>query len=186
MSKTIQWQQQWQTTVLRVVRELAVLPHAERRWISASLGEVRRLQEALHAEFLAVDGAAVCAACSECCCDRGRYHVTLVNLLAYLAAGEAPPLTDFSVTCPWLAADGCRFEAGRRPFNCVTFICTAVEERMDAVQRTRFYACEAELRRIYLAFDQRYAGSSLRGLLLRAERLGATPFFSSPVPACTG
>jgi len=177
---------EWQDLVLRVVRELAALPLDERRWIGDRLRQIRTLQEAMHAEFLAVDGATICAACTDCCCSRGRYHLTLVNLVAYLDAGEVPPETDFNVTCPWLAPQGCRFEPGRRPFNCVTFVCSAVEEQMDAEQQARFYARERELRRLYLEFDQRYAGSSLRGLLLRAERLGSTPFFAPAIPAARG
>jgi hypothetical protein len=55
-----------------------------------------------------------------------------------------------------------------------------VEDALDEVGRADFYRLEAQLRQDYEAFDRRYAGSSLRGLLIRAERLGDRPFLARP------
>jgi hypothetical protein len=68
----------------------------------------------------------------------------------------------------------------RRPFNCVIFLCDEVLAGLDAAQRQRAVHLEAQLRSLYEAFDRRFAGSSLHGLLIRAERLGARPFLASP------
>lgn len=186
MNETAQCLTEWQSVVLRVARELAVLPESERLWIGQRLTVVRRLQRALQEEFLAAGGAPHCAVCSDSCCDRGRHHFTLVNLLAWLESGEVPPTPDFDQDCPWLGANGCILPAERRPFNCITFICTVVEDRFDENRRHRFYALERELRTIYEEFDRRYAGSSLCGLQQRAARLGATPFFARPAAAIGG
>jgi hypothetical protein len=40
----------------------------------------------------------------------------------------------------------------------------------------QFYTLERQLRSLYEEFDGRFSGSSLRGLLIRAERLGERPF----------
>jgi hypothetical protein len=62
-------------------------------------------------------------------------------------------------------------EPAGRPFNCITFICDGIEDRLDAAGREGFYTRERELRGLYEEFDARYAGSSLRGILIRASRL---------------
>jgi hypothetical protein len=172
----------WADLSRRAAAEFAALPEGERAWIAEQLTRAEGLQDALHALFLAVDGAATCAACVERCCDHGKYHLTLVNLLCYQARGETFPVPDFSGSCPMLATDGCRLPPGRRPFNCVTFICGAVEEGLDAVERERFWTIESGLRQIYASFDRRYAGSSLRGLLNRGVRLGPAALFGPAVP----
>jgi hypothetical protein len=172
----------WDDLSRRASTEFAALPQAERDWIGGQLARAEGLLEEVHALFLGVDGNALCAACHERCCGHGKYHLTLVNLLFYLARGEAFPPPDFASTCPMLAVDGCRLPAGRRPFNCVTFICDAVEDRLAEGGRERFYCLEGELRQVFASFDRRYAGSSLRGLLNRAERLGNTAIFSPAQP----
>lgn len=173
-------QQLWQQTLARVRGELEQLPVAERAWLQARLGRIEALQEELHARFLAAGGAGLCRDCSGACCACGRNHLTLGNLLALLLAGEEPPVPDWTAPCPWLAADGCRLAPGRRPFNCISFLCEAVEERLGPESRDAFYALERELRQGYAELAERYAGAGLQGLLLRAERLGRRGFLGRP------
>ena len=136
----------WQQTLAAIHAELAGLPAAERHWLQAHLRGLGALQERLHAYFLAAEGSALCRACDGACCGCGRNHLTLGNLLAILLAGAEPPPPDWSAACPWLAPDGCRLEVARRPFNCVSFVCEAVEERLSGSEREAFYAIEKELR----------------------------------------
>lgn len=168
--------QLWRRTLERVRAELSQLCAAERRWLDEHLEQIQRLQRRIHGFFERADGVRLCRSCNGACCEKGRHHLTLVNLLGFLLAGEDPPAPDFASTCPFLSNVGCRLDVERRPFNCVTFNCEAVEAALDAASRADFYAMERQLRRLYTAFDQRYAGSSLRGLLIRAERLGERPF----------
>jgi hypothetical protein len=60
----------------------------------------------------------------------------------------------------------------------VTFICEQVLDSLGSEGSGRFQCLEQELRSLYLAFDDRYAGSSLRGLFIRAERLDGRPFLA--------
>lgn len=169
----------WRRLVAALYGELAALPAAERAWLVDRLAEVARLQEQLHAFFLQADGLRLCRDCRGDCCDRGKHHLTLVNLLGCLLDGAVPE-ADFRRPCPFLGAGGCLLPPPRRPFNCVTFICDGVEEGLGSTGREAFYALERQLRALYLVFDRRYAGSSLRGILIRGARLGGRPLLATP------
>ena len=174
---TTELEQSWHAIMTRLTSELSALPPGERAWMAAELAGIARLQADLHRDVRATGGETVCAGCVEVCCDRGKNHLTLVNALFELLEGRIPPF-DAAAPCPQLGPAGCLLPPEHRPFNCITFNCEAVENRLSAEARVRFYAIEKELRRRYLRFDRRYAGSSLRGLLIRASRLGPTPFLS--------
>ncbi len=166
----------WQGYLTAVAAEYAQLSASERSWIDAELARIAALQQQLDDLFRRGDGPAVCRRCHGACCDCGKNHFTLVNLLVFLAADELPPEPDFSCPCPFLGPAGCRLEVSRRPFNCVTFICEAILDPLGDAGYDAFHELEGQLRRCYLNFDQRYAGSSLRGLLIRGERLAGRPF----------
>ena len=169
-------QELWCVTVTRLRSEVDGLSAVEREWIACRLTRIEEIQQDLQALFTGAGGAFACDQCGGSCCERGTHHLTLANLLHWLLAGEEPPEPDFAATCPFLGAAGCRLPAARRPFNCIIFFCEGVEERLSLAKRSTFRRLEQQLREIYLAFDRRYAGSSLRGLLIRAETLGAKPF----------
>ncbi len=174
------WQRLWRSVVDAVGAELAALAPEERASLRGDLETIRELQEELHLLFLAAGGAGLCAACDGECCGLGRHHLTLANLLPFLLAAEEPPPLDFGRTCPLLGDGGCILEAGRRPYNCVTFLCEAVEERLTPADRERFGNLETDLRRRYGDLESRYAGAGMRGLLLRAETLAGRPFLGPP------
>lgn len=174
VSPAAAWAQIMQTLTL----EVAALDSAERDWIQPRLAAIGQLQTELHAAFLALGGAEACALCQGDCCDRGRHHCTLVNALGYLLAGETVPVPDFSRPCPYLGEVRCQFDVARRPFNCVTFLCDALDQQFSPPQREAFCRGEQQLRRLYGEFDQRYAGGGLQGLLLRAETLAGRPFLA--------
>jgi hypothetical protein len=166
----------WGRIVNALKQEVSDLPCSERHWISEKLVRLGALQEKMHALFLSADGMRLCSSCFGQCCGCGKNHLTLANLLAFLLHDEEPPTPDFTRTCPYLGDGGCLFAAARRPYNCVSFLCEALEDRLAPELQSEFYALERELRAIYLEFDDRYAGSSLRGIFIRAERLAGTPF----------
>jgi hypothetical protein len=175
-----QRQQLWRRIVAQVTTELAVLPATERRWLEQQLQQIADLQERLHALFVLARGEELCRDCRGECCGHGSFHFNLANLLGYLVR-DVPLLTpDFSASCPYLGGEGCQMPPGLRPFNCVTFICESIENRLDAGQQQQFYALEQQLRQAYLAFDARYQGSSLRGLLQDGARLAGKAFLQRP------
>lgn len=168
--------QEWAEIIHRLRTEVASLSATEQLWIRGRLAALSLLQREIHACTPHAESPDLCAACNEHCCGDGKNHVTLANLLFYFLEGNAPPPADFSAPCPQFGEQGCRFPPERRPFNCITFNCAAVEEQMTSEQLQRFYALEAALRALYESFDARYCGSSLRGLLIRAAGLGTRPF----------
>jgi hypothetical protein len=166
----------WKSYLAAVIAEYAQLPASERSWIDAELARIANLQQQLDDLFRQGDGPAVCRRCLGACCDCGKNHFTLVNLLAFLSVDELPPTADFTLPCPFLGPTGCRLEVSRRPFNCVTFICEGILDPLGEAGYDAFHELEGQLRRCYLTFDRRYAGSSLHGLLIRGEGLAGRPF----------
>lgn len=167
--------QRWSRIVDSLRHEVAGLADDEKAWISARLSAIALLQDELHDLVRASGGEALCACCPEHCCGQGKNHPGLANLLFYLFEGEELP-ADFTAPCPQLGPAGCLFPPARRPFNCITFNCERIEERLTVAQRQRLVTLETALRALYESFARRYAGAGLQGLLIRAETLGQRPF----------
>ena len=55
-----------------------------------------------------------------------------------------------------------------------------VENRLGPEEVDAFYRAERALRELYTEFEQRCAGASLRGLVIRARRLGDAPLLEPP------
>jgi len=161
----------WQSVLTDLRQEWSALDADERAWVAAAVNEIAMLQQRLQDLVDAADGAAACRDCSGGCCGHGALHLTLANVLAHYAHRLELPIPDFSRGCPWLGDQGCRFAPALRPFNCITFNCEVIDSRLPAAE---YAALEGRLRELYTAFDQRYHGSSLRGLLNgAAQRSGA-------------
>lgn len=167
----------WQQIIVTLQKEISAVAETQRLWIEQHLANIHHLQSQLHQLFLLGDGASHCRRCLGSCCERGNNHMTLVNVLGCLFA-DSLPAADFSRTCPFLGDAGCTLPVQTRPFNCVTFICDVIEESLSVEQQAQFYALEKQLRAQYKAFDQRYYGSSLHGLLIRAEGMSGSRFLA--------
>jgi hypothetical protein len=172
------YQQKWHMILADLSREVALLPEVELSWMRSRLGRIGRLQKRLHRLFLAAGGPELCRLCQGGCCDCGRNHLTLVNLLPFLLIAEPPPVADFNRICPFVGAQGCLLVPSRRPFNCVIFLCEEVEAELSTGQLQLFSALEGRLRHLYLEFDRRYAGSSLRGIFIRSQALAGAPYLA--------
>lgn len=164
----------WRRGLALLERAWGELPAAERAWILPRIEAIARLQQGMQQLFAAGAGDGHCARCRGACCARGKHHLTLVNLLGFLAAGEPLPVADFTASCPMLGGLGCQLAAARRPFNCVTFVCETIESAMGEEAGTAFYAAERALRQLYRQFELRYAGAGMRGFLLAVARLDGT------------
>jgi hypothetical protein len=161
----------WNEILCQLRSELNCIAEEELLWMRQRIALIQELQKQIHALFLDANGSTICANCSGSCCEHGHNHIALINVIAAMLHQKLPE-PDFSSTCPFLTPSGCSLSVTLRPFNCVTFICDGIEERMDAEQMQEFYRLEKLLRAHYLEVDQRYAGSSLRGLFIGTERLG--------------
>lgn len=165
----------WEQTVARAAGELAALAVAERRWLEERLALIRSGQMVLDRLFRQAGGPDLCKACAECCCGCGRHHFTLTNLLLSLTGNQDLPRPDDRQTCPFLDRQGCRLTVGQRPYNCITFLCGPVEERLDEADRKAFYRQDELLRAEYETIAARYPAASLRGLLIALQRNGDRP-----------
>ncbi len=165
--------------VTRAVRaQWGAVDEAERDWAVEKIEQLTELQQKLHSLVAAADGEAVCQKCRGGCCGDGLYHPTLVTILAHLIIDEPLPTPDFSRSCPYLGKAGCLFRPAVRPFNCIIFICEKIAARCSEEQQLSLSRLEAEIRTIYEAFDQRYLGSSLRGLMNRPAATDLLGLFS--------
>ena len=165
-------QPDWPALLQRVNREIATLSNLERQWLKMRLAAIAVTQLALDELFSKAGGAEACAGCDGACCSCGRHHVTLTNLLAYLLEGENPPVPDFGRTCPYLSDLGCRLPVARRPYNCITFFCETLEDRLNPLQCEELRALDRQLRNEYQRVAERYPAASLRGLWIALERIG--------------
>jgi len=166
----------------RVRRELAELPVDQRSWLAVQVEQIGALQGELDRLFRAIDGPKICTDCLGGCCSRAKHHLTLTNVLACLLAGAEPPQPDFTLPCPMLGPHGCRLPVEQRPFNCIIFLCEALDRELTETQRKAFARAEATLRNTYEAIAECCPGSSLRGLLIAAERCGDRPLLTNSAP----
>lgn len=177
MTMTVSPSDRWQNITVAISKELSCLPESERQWIEQQITHIHQLQRQLHALFIQAQGLKHCQNCLGSCCERGNNHMTLVNVLSGLLA-RTLPAADFNQTCPFLTAQGCALRVESRPFNCVTFICDTIEECLSTEDLEEFYALERQLRDHYTAFDQRYIGSSLQGLLIRSQSMPGNQYLA--------
>ena len=157
----------WEKIILTVQNEWQSLAGSERSWIDAKIERLTAMQTELHRLVAVAEGEAICRECNGGCCGHGLYHPTLVTLLAHLVNDQSLPVPDFYQSCPYLGSAGCSFLPALRPFNCLIFICDKIEERCPEQDVGKMSLLESELRGVYEAFDNRYTGSSLRGLMNR-------------------
>lgn len=168
----------WMAIIAKVGEEYAALSEEEKHWIAQQLRQIEQLQQQLHQLVTTAGGTEYCRLCRGECCAHGHNHLTLANLLSFLARDESPPRPDFSQTCPFLGPRGCQLTIECRPYNCVTFICDRIEDSLTPRERTHFYALDRRLRALYRAFAQRYDGATATGLLIREQRLPGGSYFA--------
>jgi hypothetical protein len=177
MTSTVSPSERWQNITVAISKEFSCLPESERQWIEQQIAHIHQLQRQLHALFVQAQGLKHCQSCLGSCCERGNNHMTLANVLSGLL-DRTLPAADFSQTCPFLTDQGCALSVESRPFNCVTFICDTIEECLSDEDQKRFYTFERQLREHYTAFDQRYVGSSLQGLLIRSQSMPGSQYLA--------
>lgn len=162
----------WRRGVALLTREFSLFSAERREELGALLAEVADFKEELCRLSDTAEGAAICAACGGACCRAGRYHATVLDLLASLAAGETPVEPEFARgTCPFLGSEGCRIvPRRRRPFTCVVFICNPINERLAAGEATRFNQREQELRLLLNRAGMRFGRYLTESLLFATAR----------------
>ncbi|GFO68890.1 hypothetical protein GMLC_24690 [Geomonas limicola] len=157
----------WQDGVREVERVLEGFPEERLPRLRELADQLKALKSKLQELVSAVEAGSHCAACGGACCVAGKFHVSRVDLLVYLLDRLSlfEPLFGNGL-CPYLAPDGCLMPAAYRPFNCITFNCELIEDRLAEADRTAFYQGERELTRCYAEIRSLFPGRSMHGAVL--------------------
>lgn len=161
-------EQIWQRVVAATSGSYAALPAETRDGLDGLIRGVMILKRELSELALAAGSGAVCRSCGGRCCLNGKYHVTVLDLLAYHSAGVDPVLPDFGKRplCPYGDEQGCMMAAPFRSMTCLIFNCELVEKRMGANEKQRFADTERSLRRTVEQAEKLLGFRAGRALLL--------------------
>jgi hypothetical protein len=93
-------------------------------------------------------GATVCAECGGVCCNNGKYHISVLDLMAFIYTSEDPPTPDFanSPFCPYGSPGGCLMLPGFRPVTCLIFNCELIENKLNQQELVRLRELEQLIR----------------------------------------
>jgi hypothetical protein len=147
------------------------LSPATRERLDCLLEQIMGLKEELFQLSSAAGSARICRECGGLCCLNGKYHVSVLDLVAYRSAGVAPLVPDFDKAplCPYGGAEGCFMPPRFRSLTCLVFNCELVEDRMGPCSRERFSVCERELRGAVAMADDLLACRAGRALMLSCD-----------------
>lgn len=160
----------WNRAIAAVSAEFASLSPAVRDRMGAVAGAIRQVRRELQGLAGEMDSAAICASCGGECCRRGKYHVTVADILVFLAEEEPlfTPCFDRDA-CPYLDDHGCMMEPSLRPFPCITFNCERVEGLWEPARVEAFYRGERQLSALYGELERLFtppAGEARRVAIL--------------------
>ena len=124
------------------------LPIRDRAELDALINEIMRLKEQLNELTISTGSAHICRSCGGKCCLNGKYHFSVLDLLAYRKTSLEPVVPDFTAhpRCPYSGDTGCLMPPRFRPMTCVVFNCEVIENQMEPCQCKAFYECENQLR----------------------------------------
>ena len=161
----------WDLAVAALRAEYAALSPSRRSAIKALVEEVKGCKRELHAIVERVCAGEICASCGGECCLTGKFHVTVVDLLVYMAAGRELFTPEYGrELCPYLGEGGCFMASAFRPFNCTTFNCERVEWLLEPGDKELFQLRERKLRALYRQFEEEFGNRFMGGVLLNCER----------------
>ncbi len=138
----------WEQALAATRNIYARLPPGCATELDGLIEEIMRLKQNLVELVIAAGSANICQACGGECCRYGRYHVSVLDIMAYLKSGAEPLTPDFSANpaCPYSNLMGCTMAARFRPMTCVVFNCQQVEDLLSPLQMQIARGYEQELR----------------------------------------
>jgi hypothetical protein len=164
-------QEIWNGAITAVKTEFTTLPELILAKISTSTEIIKNHKKAIFALTEAVGGGKICENCRGECCNKGKYHFTIIDLLVFLVEGKALFTPRFGrERCPYAGDAGCLMEPEYRPFNCITFHCERLEELLGASDIEEFYQLEKKLRFQYSELENMFDNRFPCGLLSNYER----------------
>lgn len=161
----------WEKGIALVRREWENLPEDVRDEIVSRIAELMICKDSIHRIMSDAGSGDLCAECGGLCCSRGKYHVSPIDLLAFIVTGQELFSPDFeNGACPYLADDHCLMPPPYRPFTCITFACEAVEERIPPLVRARLRFLVDNLASLYASIDRILGRRVQGGLFHYVER----------------
>lgn len=141
-------QENWERAVAAAAATYAGLPPDRQEELRRLITDIMGLKERLVQLVTAAGSSQVCRSCGGECCLLGKYHVSVLDIMAYQLTGTAPVTPDFTghPACPYSDSRGCLMPSGYRPLTCVVFNCQPVEDLLDPAALRTFTELEASLR----------------------------------------
>lgn len=138
----------WEQAVATASSSYTRLPTGIRAELDGVIAEVLLLKQQLVELVTSAGSVDICRTCGGECCRHGKYHVSVLDILAYLKNGSEPVIPDFSTNpaCPYSAVSGCTMGPGYRPMTCVVFNCQKVEDQLTSAEQECFQGYEQKLR----------------------------------------
>jgi hypothetical protein len=138
----------WEQAVTKASEWYVDLPPGIKTELDGLLEEIMQLKEKLVEQVTCSGSALTCRTCGGECCLLGKYHVSILDILAYRKSGIDPVIPDFSLNpaCPYSNFSGCLMPPRYRPVTCVIFNCQLIEDHLTASERETLYEYEKRLR----------------------------------------
>jgi hypothetical protein len=163
--------ERWEWGVAALRREYEGLSPLTRERAERLAAAIKTCKEKIHLMLEGPSAAAVCARCGGECCKKGKNHFSAIDLIVFLHEGRElfEPYFEREI-CPYLGDGGCLMGPGYRPYNCITFICEAVEDLLEEKEKRVFYSSGEELRALYREMEGLFDVSLRFSLLSVFER----------------
>lgn len=138
----------WEQAVESAGSMYSGLPPATAAELGGVIDTIMRLKQNLVEQVIAAGSVDICRACGGDCCRFGKYHVSMLDMLAYLKSDAKPQEPDFGTHpyCPYSDVSGCTMAPCYRPMTCVVFNCQQIEDRLAPAQMETMRGHERELR----------------------------------------
>jgi len=164
-------QEMWDNAVAVARAEYGGLPEPVRLKVHSLSASIQRVKMEI-ASIPEMKGAAgACFSCGGKCCETGKYHFAVIDLLVYLATdGELFDPSFGQASCPYLGVEGCLMAPAYRPFTCITFHCDRLEGLLSPAEVERLYGLERSLRSHYAMIEELFDSRMAQGLLLSYGR----------------
>jgi hypothetical protein len=164
-------QQKWQLSCAATFQGYELLPSDTRVGLDELIAGIMQFKQELFDLALAAGGGDICRTCGGQCCLNGKYHVSVLDLLAYRSAGVEPVKPDFGAhpLCPYGGEAGCSMTPRFRSMTCLIFNCEQLEERLGADDKQRFAEAERNLRSTVDQAEKLLGYRAGRALLLSGE-----------------
>jgi hypothetical protein len=138
----------WEKAVMTASDWYSGLPSDIRTELDELLEEIMLFKRKLVELVTASGSSSTCRTCGGECCLLGKYHVSVLDILAYRKTGVEPvtPVFTAGPACPYSDDSGCLMPAGYRPVTCVIFNCQLIENRLTTADREAVHQYEKRLR----------------------------------------